>query len=164
MRIGIIGAGNIGGSLARLLAGAGHEVIVANTRGPDSLAGLLTEIGPAASAATPAGAAEAGEVVIVAIPFLRYPDLPAAGLAGKVVVDATNYFAGRDGAFPELADGTTTPSQLMAQALPGATVVKAFNTIHYRHLDDHAAPAGTAGRRAIPIAGDDAGAKATVTP
>lgn len=162
MRIGFIGAGNIGGTLARLLAGAGHEVVIANSRGPESLVGLVADIGPAATAATPAGAAEAGEVVIVAIPFLRYPDLPAAELAGKVVVDATNYYAGRDGAFPELADGTTTASELVAAALPGATVVKAFNTIHFRHLVDHAAPAGSPRRRAIPIAGDDAGAKATV--
>jgi predicted dinucleotide-binding enzyme len=158
MRIGIIGSGNIGGTLARLLAGAGHEVVVANSRGPESLAGLVAEIGPAATASTPAGAAEAGEVVVVAIPFLAYQELPAPALAGKVVVDATNYYAGRDGAFP----GTTTSSEVVAAALPGADVVKAFNTIHFRHLANDGTPAGTPGRRAIPIAGDDATAKATV--
>ena len=162
MRIGIIGSGNIGGTLARLWAGAGHEVVLANSRGPESLAGLVADIGPAASASTPAVAAEAGEVVVVAIPFVRYPDLPADKLAGKVVVDATNYYAGRDGPFPELASGTTTSSELVAAALTGATVVKAFNTIHFRHLAADGQPAGTPGRRAIPIAGDDATAKVTV--
>ncbi|MGI8985065.1 MAG: NADPH-dependent F420 reductase [Acidimicrobiales bacterium] len=162
MKIAFVGSGNIGGTLARLLADAGHEVVLANSRGPASLAGLVAAIGPAATAATPADAAEAGEVVVVAIPFLRYRDLPAAELAGKLVVDATNYYEPRDGTFPELAGGAVSPSELLASALPGATVVKAFNTIHFRHLVDHAKPAGTPGRRAIPIAGDDAGAKATV--
>jgi 8-hydroxy-5-deazaflavin:NADPH oxidoreductase len=162
MRIGIIGSGNIGGTLARLWAGAGHEVVLANSRGPESLAGLVAEIGPPATASTPAGAAHAGEVVVVAIPFLRYNDLPAAALAGKVVVDATNYYAGRDGAFPDVASGDTTSSELVAAALPGARVVKAFNTIHFRHLANDGTPAGTPGRRAIPIAGDEATAKETV--
>jgi predicted dinucleotide-binding enzyme len=163
MRIGIIGSGNIGGTLARLLAGAGHEVVLANSRGPESLAGLVAEIGPAATAATPAGAAAAGDVVVLAVPFgVQYPDMPIGGLAGKVVVDATNYYAGRDGAFPDLASGATTSSELVAAALPGAKVVKAFNTIHFRHLANDGLPAGTPGRRAIPIAGDDAAAKGTV--
>jgi len=162
MRIGIIGSGNIGGTLARLWAGAGHEVILANSRGPESLAGLVAEIGPAATAATPAGAAEAGEVVVVAIPFFRYTDLPAAELAGKIVVDATNYYAGRDGSFPDIAAGRSGSSELLAAALPGANVVKAFNTIHFRHLAGDGVPTGTPGRRAIPIAGDDPAAKATV--
>lgn len=162
MRVGIIGSGNIGGTLARLLAGAGHEVVIANSRGPESLAGLVAGIGPAATASTPAGAAEAGEVVIVAVPFVRLGDLPAAALAGRVVVDATNYYAGRDGAFPEIDAGATTSSELVAGALPGAQVVKAFNTIHFRQLADQGTPPGTPGRRAIPIAGDDAAAKATV--
>lgn len=162
MRIGIIGSGNIGGTLARLLAGAGHDVVLSNSRGPETLAGLVAEIGPAATASTPAGAASAGEVVVVAIPFFRYPDLPAAELAGKVVVDATNYYAGRDGSVPEITAGTAGSSELVAAALAGARVVKAFNTIHYRHLAGDGVPSGTPGRRAIPIAGDDAGAKATV--
>ena len=162
MRIGIIGSGNIGGTLARLLAGAGHQVVLSNSRGPETLAGLVAEIGPAATASTPAGAAEAGEVVIVAIPFFRYPALPAAELAGKIVVDATNYYAGRDGGFPDIESGQTGASELLAAALPGARVVKAFNTIHFRHLAADGVPSGTPGRRAIPIAGDDAAAKATV--
>ena len=162
MKIGIIGSGNIGGTLARLLAGAGHEVVLANSRGPESLAGLVAEIGPAATASTPAGAAQAGDVVVVAIPFFRYTDLPAGELAGKVVVDATNYYGGRDGSFPEIESGTAGASELLARALPGAKVVKAFNTIHYRQLAGDGVPSGTAGRRAIPVAGDDTAAKATV--
>lgn len=162
MRIGIIGSGNIGGTLARLLAGAGHEVVLANSRGPESLAGLVGEIGPAATASTPAGAATAGEVVVVAIPFFRYTALPATELAGKIVVDATNYYGGRDGSFPEIESGAAGSSELLARFLPGARVVKAFNTIHFRHLAADGVPTGTPGRRAIPIAGDDAGAKATV--
>lgn len=162
MKIGIIGSGNIGGTLARLFAGAGHEVILANSRGPESLAGLVGEIGPAATASTPAGAATAGEVVVVAIPFFRYTELPAAELAGKIVVDATNYYGGRDGGSPEIESGAAGSSELVARALPGATVVKAFNTIHYRQLAGDGVPSGTPGRRAIPIAGDDAAANATV--
>ncbi len=162
MKIGIIGSGNIGGTLARLFAGAGHEVVVSNSRGPESLAGLVGEIGPAATAATPAGAAEAGEVVIVAIPFFRHTELPAGAMAGKIVVDATNYYAGRDGGLPEVESGAAGSSELVAQALAGAKVVKAFNTIHFRHLAGDGVPSGTPGRRAIPIAGDDAAANATV--
>jgi 8-hydroxy-5-deazaflavin:NADPH oxidoreductase len=162
MKIGIIGSGNIGGTLARLLAGAGHEVVLANSRGPESLADLVGEIGPAARASTPAGAGEDGEVVVVAIPFFRYTDLPAAELTGKIVVDATNYYAGRDGGFADIEAGRAGSSELLAAALPGATVVKAFNTIHFRHLAGDGVPSGTPGRRAIPIAGDDPAAKATV--
>ena len=99
---------------------------------------------------------------MVAIPFFRYRDLPAAALAGRIVVDANNYAAGRDGSFPELDDGTTTSSEVLAGALPGARVVKAFNTIYFAQLRDDGTPSGTPGRRAIPLAGDDPEAKATV--
>jgi predicted dinucleotide-binding enzyme len=163
MRIGIVGSGMIGGTLARLLTAAGHDVVIGNTRGPESLAGLVAELGLRATAATAEGAAEAGDVVIVAIPFAKFGDLPAAVLAGKVVVDTGNYYRPRDGAFPEIDAGTTGSSEVMADVLPGATVVKAFNTIWYVHLTEHATPPGTPGRRAIPIAGDDPAAKLTVT-
>jgi len=162
MRIGIIGSGHIGGTLARLLAQAGHHVVVSNSRGPDAVAGLAAEIGERATAGGPADAARFGDLVIVAIPFVRYRDLPAEHLAGKVVVDANNYYPGRDGHFPDLDASATTSSELLAGALPGARVVKAFNTIHYLHLRDGGTPSGTPGRRAIPIAGDDPAAKAAV--
>jgi predicted dinucleotide-binding enzyme len=153
MRIGIIGAGNIGGTLARLLARAGHDVVVSNSRGPEAVAGLVAEIGDKATAATAAGAAEAGEVVMVAVPFPRYRDLPAAELAGKIVVDANNDWSG------SAAGGGGSSSEVVAAALPGARVVKAFNTIHYVELAAQGTAAGTPGRRAIPIAGDDDDAK-----
>jgi predicted dinucleotide-binding enzyme len=156
MRIGIVGAGNIGGTLARLLAGAGHDVVVANSRGPESLTRLVAEIGERASAATAAQAAEFGEVVIVAVPFPAHQALPAASLAGKVVVDATNDWSGG-------APAAVSSSERIAGILPGARLVKAFNTIHYVHLRDDGTPSGTPGRRAIPVAGDDSEAKATVS-
>jgi predicted dinucleotide-binding enzyme len=163
MRIGVIGTGMIGGTLARLLAAAGHEVTVANSRGPAAVADLVAEIGDRATAGSAQDAAAAGEVVVVAIPFGRYPDLPAAELAGKVVVDANNYYPARDGTIAELEDGSVTSSELVAAALPGARVVKAFNTIYYVHLRDDGLPPGSAERRAIPIAGDDPEAKRVVT-
>lgn len=162
MRIGVIGSGMIGGTLARLFAGAGHEVVLGNSRGPESLADLVAELGDRVTAATAAGAAEAGEVVVVAIPFGRFRDLPLAALAGKVVLDANNYYAPRDGNVPEIDAGATSSSEMLAAAAPGASVVKAFNTIWYVHLRDDGRPAGMPGRRAIPIAGDDAEAKAVV--
>ncbi|MDQ6725803.1 MAG: NAD(P)-binding domain-containing protein, partial [Actinomycetota bacterium] len=162
MRIGIIGSGMIGGTLARRFAAAGHDVTIGNSRGPDSLAGLVGEIGERAHAGTAADAAGAGEVVVVAIPTGRYRELPAEALAGRIVVDANNYYPGRDGAMPELDAGTTTSSELLASSLPGTRVVKAFNTIYFEHLRDQGRPPGTPGRRALPIAGDDTDAKATV--
>jgi len=155
MRISIIGTGNIGGTLARLLAAAGHDVVVANSRGPGTLTGLVAELGERASARTADEAARSGDVVIVAVPFPAYRDLPVTSLAGRIVVDANNDWSGGAPA--------TSSSERVADFLPGATVVKAFNSIHYAHLAEQGTPAGTPGRRAIPIAGDDAAAKATVT-
>jgi predicted dinucleotide-binding enzyme len=159
MRIGIIGAGHIGGTLARLLAGAGHEVVVSNASGPERLRPLLDELDGRGQAGTPAEAAAAGEVVLLAIPFGRYRELPAEELAGKVVVDATNYYERRDGPRP---GGAATSSELIQQQLPGATVVKAFNTIFWQHLRDRGRPAGDPARLAVPLAGDDDEAKRTV--
>jgi predicted dinucleotide-binding enzyme len=162
MQIGIIGSGMIGGTLARRFAAAGHDVTIGNSRGPESLTGLVAEIGERARAGTADDAARAGEVVVVAIPAGRYRELPAEALAGRIVVDANNYYPGRDGAMPELDSGTTTSSELLAASLPGARVVKAFNTIYFEHLRDQGTPPGTPGRRALPIAGDDPDAKRTV--
>lgn len=160
MRIGIIGAGNIGATLARLLVGVGHEVAISNSRGPETLAGLAADLGPAARAATIAEAAAFGEVVIEAIPFGRYRDLPADALAGKIVVTAANYYPGRDG---QIELGGRAQSELVAEHLAGARVVKAFNTIWYQHLlqqGDTARPLEA--RRVIPLAGDDDEAKRVV--
>ncbi|GAC1344637.1 MAG: NAD(P)-binding domain-containing protein [Candidatus Dormibacteria bacterium] len=163
MRIGIIGSGRIGGTLAGLLTRAGHDVWLANSRGPASLAGTVAELGAHAHAATAEQAAEQGEVVIVSIPLGNYRDIPAAPLAGKVVVDTNNYYPDRDGQFPELDERRTTSSELLARHLAGARVVKAFNTIYFMQLREDGRPAAAPARRALPIAGDDAEAKQIVT-
>jgi len=160
--VGIVGSGNIGGTLARLLVGAGHEVVLSNSRGPETLAGLVDELGPRARAATVPEAASAGEVVVVSVPFGRYRELPAEPFSGKVVVDTNNYYPGRDGRWPALDDGTTTSSEMLAAHLPGAHVVKALNTIYYVHLREQGVAPGTPGRRALPITGDSPEAKAVV--
>lgn len=163
MRIGLIGSGNIGGTVARLAVAAGHEVIVSNSRGPETLSDLVASLGDTATAGTAEQAAAAGDIVVVSIPLKAYRDVPVAPLAGKVVVDAENYYPQRDGQIPQLDDGSSTSSELLAAQLVGARVVKAFNSIMARDLGSQGQPAGTPDRRAIAIAGDDADAKATVT-
>jgi predicted dinucleotide-binding enzyme len=160
--IGFIGSGNIGGTLARLLAEHGHEVVLSNSRGPETLTDLVSEIGDSARAATAAEAAEAGDIVVVSIPFLAVDTVPVAPLDGKVVIDTNNYYFERDGHVAEIDDGETTPSEVLQARLPGSQVVKLFNAIQSGHLATQGVPAGTEGRRALPLAGDDAAAKATV--
>ncbi len=163
MRIGLIGAGNIGSTLATLAVAHGHEVVLSNSRGPQTLAGLVADLGDRASAGTAAQAAATGDVVVVTIPLKSYRQVPVAELDGKVVIDTNNYYPERDGRIPELDDGSTTSSELLAGHLPGARVVKAFNSIYFKDLGSQGQPAGTPGRRALPIAGDDAAAKSAVT-
>ena len=158
MRIGIIGSGKIGGTLTRLLSGLGHDVSVANTRGPDSLAELAAETG-ATAAATPQDAVSGADLVVIAVPLHAVPGLP--DLSGKLVIDANNYYAGRDGQIAEIDRGAAS-SRWVAGHLSGARVVKAFNTIQWSHLLERGRPAGEPGRIALPVAGDDADAKATV--
>jgi predicted dinucleotide-binding enzyme len=161
--IGLIGSGNIGGVVARLALAQGHDVVLSNSRGPETLADLVAELGPKARAGTAAEAAAAGEVVVVTVPFGRYREVPVGPLAGKVVIDTNNYYWERDGHFEEIDAGATSESELLAAHLPASRVVKAFNTIQYTELASHGRPAGTPGRRALPIAGDDADAKQVVT-
>jgi 8-hydroxy-5-deazaflavin:NADPH oxidoreductase len=163
MDIGIIGSGKIGGTVARLAARAGHNVTVANSRGPDSLAGLVGELGPNARAATVDEAVRAGDVVVLAIPLHAVDDLPADPFDGRIVVDANNYYPQRDGNVAELDSGATTSSELVARHLPGARVVKAFNTIYFENLGTDGRPGAPREERvALLLAGDDADAKATV--
>jgi predicted dinucleotide-binding enzyme len=163
MRIGIVGRGKIGTTLARLLLPAGHEVWIANRRGPESLKDLVAELGPRAHAATVAQVAEAADVVIVAVPFGAFQDLPADLLGGKVVIDATNYVAERDGAIAAIEMGQSTSTEVLAAHLPGARVVKTFNSIFWEHLRDDGKPSGSLNRRALPLAGDDPDAKQAAT-
>jgi predicted dinucleotide-binding enzyme len=160
--IGLIGAGKIGSQLARLAVKNGHDVVVSNSRGPETLAGLIEELGPRARAGTPVEAATAGDIVVVTIPLKNYGKVPVEPLAGKVVVDTNNYYPQRDGHIAALDDETTTTAELLQAHLPASKVVKAFNHIYAAALTTDGQPAGTANRRALVIAGDDRDAKATV--
>ena len=161
--IGFIGSGMIGGTVARLSVAAGHHVVLSNSRGPDTLKDLVGELGPLAAAGTGEEAAAAGDLVVVATPVKAYGSLPVAALAGRVVMDTGNYYPQRDGQFAELDDGSLTSSGLLQRDLPQARVVKVFNDIFFKHLGSLARPSGAADRSALPIAGDDAAAKAAVT-
>jgi 8-hydroxy-5-deazaflavin:NADPH oxidoreductase len=162
MKIGIIGAGRIGGTLARHFVRVGHEVAVSNSRGTASLLGLVAELGDRARAMTAQDAARFGEVVVVSVPFGRYRELPTDGVAGKVVIDTNNYYPGRDGRFEDLDTDRTTSSELLQGHLTGARVVKAFNAIYWGRLRDRGRPSGDPQRVGIPISGDDDEAKAIV--
>lgn len=163
MKIGIIGAGHIGGTLAELFTRAGHEVAISNSRSPETLHDLVGKLGQRAHATTPADAARFGEIVVVSIPLSHYLDVPTDGVAGKVVIDTNNYYPQRDGNIEELDSGRTTSSELLQMHLPGARVVKAFNAIRWDHLHDMGRPAGAPDRIGIPISGDDPKAKEAVT-
>jgi predicted dinucleotide-binding enzyme len=162
MKIGIIGAGHIGGTLTRRFAALGHDVSVANSRGPETLAELAAESG--AHAVTVQEAARGKDVVVVTIPEKSIPKLPKTLFEGvgdeTVVVDTGNYYPQRDGRIDAIEKGTTE-SRWVSQQL-GHPVVKAFNNIYAQHLMDHGRPAGEAGRIALPVAGDDPAAKAVV--
>src|ERR1700759_5332181 len=111
--IGIIGAGHIGSQVARLAVANGYNVVISNSRGPETLSELVSELGPRARAATVAGAARAGDIVVVTIPLKNYRSVPVEPLAGKIVIDTNNYYPQRDGRIPELDDESTTTSELL---------------------------------------------------
>ena len=161
--IGLIGAGHIGSQVARLALAHGYNVVISNSRGPETLAALVAELGPGARAATPVEAAAAGDLVVVTVPLKNYRDVPVAPLAGKIVIDTNNYYPQRDGHIAELDNESTTTAELLQAHLPTSKVVKAFNHIYAAELTTHGQPAGSKNRRALVIAGDDQAAKATVT-
>jgi predicted dinucleotide-binding enzyme len=161
--LGLIGAGHIGGQVARLAVANGYDVVLSNSRGPETLAGLVTELGPRARAATALEAAKAGDIVVVTIPLKAYRAVPVEPLAGKIVIDTNNYYPARDGHIRELDEEKTTTSELLQAHLPKSRVVKAFNHIYASELTTHGQPAGSPNRRALVIAGNDADAKAVVT-
>ncbi|MEO6704123.1 MAG: NAD(P)-binding domain-containing protein [Jatrophihabitantaceae bacterium] len=161
--IGFIGSGNIGGTVAKLAIDAGYDVVVSNSRGPETLADLVASLGPNARAATAAQAAASGDIVVVTVPLGHLDQLPAESLAGKVVIDTCNYYPQRDGAIAVLDDKQLTTSGLVQQHLATAKVVKAFNNIFFKHLGSLQRQAGAADRSTLLIAGDDEQAKRTVT-
>ncbi|MEF3090803.1 NADPH-dependent F420 reductase [Raoultella scottii] len=158
MKIGIIGAGFVGRSIAKLALQAGHEVMLSNSRGPQTLFSLRPMIGCQVGSADEA--AEFGEVVVIAVPLSAVNALPVAGIKNKQVLDAVNYYPDRDGEIAELDSGQTTTSELLARILPAARITKAFNAIPMTQLESDGLPAGAENRRALPLAGDDAEGKA----
>jgi predicted dinucleotide-binding enzyme len=160
--LGIIGSGMLGGAVAALAVAAAMDVVLSNSRGPETLRDLAADLGPRARAATPAEAAAAGDWTVVAVPFRGVPHLPADALAGKIVIDVSNYSRPRDGVVAELETGEVTAGELFQRYVPGARTVKAFSTIYFEHLVALARPAGSPDRSALPIAGDDAAAKESV--
>ena len=161
--IGLIGAGHIGSQVARLAVANGYDVVISNSRGPESLKDLVAELGPRARAGTVLDAATAGDIAVVTIPLKAIGTVPVEPLAGKVVIDTNNYYPQRDGHIPELDNESTTTSELLQAHLPASKVVKAFNHIYAAQLTTDGTPAGTPNRRALVIAGDDPEAKKTVT-
>jgi predicted dinucleotide-binding enzyme len=161
--IGLIGSGNIGSTVARLAIDAGHDVVLSNSRGPETLTDLVDELGPHARAATAAEAAEAGDIVLVTVPLKAYRQVPVEPLRDKLVIDTNNYYPQRDGHIAELDDESTTVSELLQQHLRESHVVKAFNNIYFKHLGSLQRPSGSPERSALAIAGDDAEAKKKVT-
>jgi predicted dinucleotide-binding enzyme len=152
--LGIIGAGHIGSQVARAAIAQGHEVVIANSRGPETLAELVAELGPTARAATAEEAAAAGDVVVVTVPFKAYASLPAEPLAGKIVIDTNNYYWERDGRVPALDEGRDTVSGMLQKHLAGSRVAKGFNHINAKDITTDGRPAGTPGRRGLATSSD----------
>lgn len=161
--LGIIGAGHIGSQVARVAVANGYDVVIANSRGPETLAALVEELGPRAKAATAEDAAAAADVAVVTVPLRAIDALPAVQLAGKIVLDTNNYYFERDGHIEALDKGETTTSELVQRALPDSKIAKAFNHIYASEITTDGKPAGAPDRRALATAGDDAEAVAFAT-
>ncbi|MDT5299193.1 MAG: 8-hydroxy-5-deazaflavin:NADPH oxidoreductase, partial [Mycobacterium sp.] len=160
MQVGIIGAGSVGSAVAAVATRQGHDVMVSNARGPDTLSSFVDPIG--CKAGTPAEAAVFGDIVLLAIPLKAYHTVPVAQLEGRIVLDATNYHPERDGHIDELDRDEITTSELLGRHLPKSTIIKAFNAITAADIESDGLPSGWPGRRALPIAGDDDVAKKVV--
>jgi 8-hydroxy-5-deazaflavin:NADPH oxidoreductase len=160
--IGFIGAGHIGGKVAEAAVNAGYEIVLSNSKGPESLGPLVDKLGTRARAASVAEAAAAGDMVVVAVPAAAFADIPVAPLAGKVVINTTNYNRSREGGIPEVDDGSTTIGGLLQRRLAESHVVKAFSMISAGEVPTDGRPAGAPDRRALALAGDDAQAKKMV--
>lgn len=163
MKIGVIGAGHIGSNAARLFVKAGNQVAIANSRGPETLDPLVEELGDNAEAVTVEQARDFGDIVFISIPLGRIDELPTTGWENKIVIDTNNYYPDRDGQIADLDSGALTSSEMLLQHIPGARLVKGFNTIWFEHLQSQGnTDLPLEDRRAIFIAGDDSDAKAIV--
>lgn len=160
--LGIIGAGHIGSQIARAAVANGYEVVIANSRGPETLAELVTELGPQARAATAEEAAAAADLAVVTVPFKAYPAVPVEPLAGKIVIDTNNYYWERDGHVPALDEGRDTVSGMLQAHLPSSRVAKGFNHITAADITTEGHPAGAPERRALATASDYEDAAAAV--
>lgn len=161
--IGIIGAGEVGSQIARAAIATGYKVIIANSRGPETLSSLIAELGPSARAATAADAAAGGDFVVIAVPLKLTNDMPVAQLAGKIVLDTNNYMAWRDGHYPAIDSGEKTIHELRQEQLPTSMVAMAFTHIQAPRLFISAKPAGTTGRHALSVSSNSPEAVALVT-
>jgi predicted dinucleotide-binding enzyme len=161
--IGFIGSGHIGSQVARAAVVHGYDVVMSNSRGPETLSDLIAELGPKARAATAAEAAAAGDFVVVTVPLKAYEQVPVDELAGKIVVDTNNYYWERDGRIPALDAGEATVSGLLQEHLPQSRVAKGFNHIMSKDITTDGMPAGTPDRRALATSSDFDDAAALVT-
>lgn len=161
--IGIIGAGHIGSQVARAAITAGYDVVISNSRGPETLGDLIAELGPKATAATATDAAAAADIAVVTVPLKALGAIPVEPLAGKIVIDTNNYYFERDGRIASLDDGSDTVSGLLQAHLPESRVAKGFNHIGSADITTDGTPAGTEGRRALATASDFDDAAAFVT-
>lgn len=152
--IGIIGAGNIGSQVARAAITVGYDIVISNSRGPETLADLVGELGPKARAATAEGAAEAGDFVVVTVPLKAYDQVPVEPLAGKIVIDTNNYYFERDGRIAALDNGVDTVSGMLQRHLPQSRVAKGFNHIMAKDITTDGRPAGSDDRRALATSSD----------
>lgn len=162
-RVGIIGAGHIGSTLARGLVARGYEVVISNSRGPETLTALVDELGANATAGTVTDAAASGDVVIVTMPLSAIGDVPVEPLAGKIVLETNNYYWERDGHIAALDEKLSTTTGLLRDHLPASKVAKAFNHINWGDILTTGSPAGTENRRALATASDHPDAVAFVT-
>jgi 8-hydroxy-5-deazaflavin:NADPH oxidoreductase len=152
--IGIIGAGEVGSHIARAAIQSGNRVVLANSRGPETLSELVRHLGPGASAATASGAAEAGDFVVVAVPLKMVNDMPTEALAGKVVIDTNNYMAWRDGHIPTIDSFEKTEHEIRQEQLSTSKIVKAFTHIQAPRILTWGKPAGSPDRLALAASSD----------
>ncbi|MFB2554877.1 NADPH-dependent F420 reductase [Herbiconiux liangxiaofengii] len=159
--IAVIGTGRVGLGFAQAAVAASHRVVLANSRGPETLADAVASLGASATADTVEGAVSQADLVLLAVPLHSYADLPPTALNGRIVMDAGNYYTDWSGHIQELDDETTTTSERLQALFPSARVVKAFNSIYAEDIAANARPGGSP-VRALPVASDDASAKVAV--